>query len=749
MGAGRDLYGLRKDGTEVPIEIGLNPLRTNEGAHVLASIIDITERKRSEERLLHVIEAAPNAMIMVNADGQIVLVNTQTESSFGYSREELLAMRVEELLPDRFRPKHESFRKGFFARLDRREMGAGRELFGRRKDGTEIPIEIGLNPLQTEEGDFVLASIIDITERLGVQLAQSAAHENRMRGTILDSIPFSIISTDEKGTIVTANPAAEMLLGYQRHELVGESILVIHDHDELLRRAHELTADLDHPVEPNFDIMLAAGTGTGAGIDEREWTYQRKDETGIPVNEAITAMRDDQGEVNGFLTVAYNVTKRKVAEASIRHMAHHDFLTDLPNRTLLFDRLDDVIRNFDGEGTKIAVLLLDLDHFKRVNDSLGHHVGDELLLRMSARLQGCVRENDMIARLGGDEFVVVFSDVEEVEGLSDRIEELMKAVSSPINCNGHELLVTASMGGVIFPQDGLDPITLLKNADTAMYHAKAAGRNNFEWFFDSMLDETNDKLALAASLQNGLQQGELSVSYQPLVSLETGQVVGMEALARWAHPKGGMISPERFIPVAEDNGMILKLGEWVLRTACVDAAAIQAQLGRPIRLAVNVSPRQFRSKDWLSIVQGAIDDSGFDAANLELEITEGILMDDPRDVIDILHATRGLGVAIVVDDFGTGFSSLAYLTRFPIDKIKIDRSFVRDLTSDDADAAIVDTIIVMAHSLGMKVVAEGIETDEQRTYLRERGCDEAQGFLYSEAIEADRFVAVVSSEWQF
>jgi EAL domain-containing protein (putative c-di-GMP-specific phosphodiesterase class I) len=260
-----------------------------------------------------------------------------------------------------------------------------------------------------------------------------------------------------------------------------------------------------------------------------------------------------------------------------------------------------------------------------------------------------------------------------------------------------------------------------------------------------MLDETNDKIALSAALRHALSLDELSVAYQPQVSLDTGQVIGMEALARWDSLELGLVSPDRFIPVAEDSGMILQLGEWVLRKATTDAMAIQRELGRPLKLAVNVSPRQFRSPDWLAVVARALEDSGFDPENLELEITEGILMDDPRDVIEVLHATRKLGIDIVVDDFGTGFSSLAYLTRFPIDKIKIDRSFVRDLTADDADAAIVDTIIVMAHTLGMKVVAEGIETADQWECLRERGCDEAQGYLFSEAVFADRFAEVVGA----
>jgi diguanylate cyclase (GGDEF)-like protein/PAS domain S-box-containing protein len=731
MGAGRDLYGLRKNGTEVPIEIGLNPLETDDGAFVLASIIDITERKRSEERLTQVVEAAPNAMIMVNEEGQIVLVNSQTERAFGYERAELFGMRVEDLIPDRFRPSHQGFRNGFFSKPDRREMGAGRELFGRRKDGTEIPIEIGLNPIQIMEENFVLASVIDITERLVVQAAENALRENVLRRSILDSLPFSIIATDPAGTIVTANPAAEKLLGFRQNELVGSPIEVIQGLAETPDAAESELFELDGVP----------------GDDEREWVYRRKDGSRIPVNEANTAMYAEGGEVSGFLTVAYDITKRKEAQAFVKHMAHHDFLTDLPNRTRLFDHLVGAIRQAESDDppTRIVILLMDLDHFKRVNDSLGHHVGDELLLRMSARLRSRVREDDLVARLGGDEFVVVFADVEDADALAHRIELLMQAVSAPIDVHGHELIVTASMGGATYPADGLDPASLLKNADTAMYHAKTSGRNYFQWFQPSMLDETNDKIALAAALRHALGSDELSVAYQPQVSLDTGEVVGMEALARWESSELGLVSPDRFIPVAEDSGMILQLGEWVLRKATMDAVAIQRAFGRPLNLAVNVSPRQFRSPDWLTVVARALDDSGFDPAHLELEITEGILMDDPRAVIEVLHATRKLGIDIVVDDFGTGFSSLAYLTRFPIDKIKIDRSFVRDLTADDADAAIVDTIIVMAHTLGMRVVAEGLETEDQWEYLRERGCDEAQGYLFSRAVFADRFAAAAAS----
>ena len=682
--------------------------------------VGLTPASDESSMLRQIIEATPNAMVMVSSTGNITLVNTQTEVVFGYSRTELLSMAVEELIPERMRPHPEGFRTNFFLVPDRREMGAGRELFGRRKDGTEFPIEIGLNPIRINDEEHVLASVIDITERLQVQAIESVKHANRLRESILSSLPFSIIASEPDGTIVTANPAAERLLGYDRHELVGSPITSIRSGDS--------------------GSMPLLATRPDA-VDEREVDYCRKDGQLVPVNEAIALISSDtdgeddsDGEVSGVLSVAYDITQRRQAEAFIRHMAHFDFLTDLPNRTKLFERLDDELRSALRTGVGVAVALIDLDHFKRVNDSLGHHVGDELLIKMAERLSGHVRSRDMVARLGGDEFVLVFTGVDSEAQLNQRLTTLLAAIPEPFDCFGHEIIVTGSMGVALSPDAGRDPTMLLKHADTAMYHAKSSARNAYRWFEDSMLDETNDKLEMAAALRHAIVDGELSVSYQPQVCLRDGSVIGVEALARWHTADGRVISPDRFIPVAEDSGLIIQLGEWVLRRACADTVVMSERTGLPLRLAVNVSPRQFHDRTWLDVLRSALADTGLPADRLELEITEGIFMDDPREVVDVMDTLRSLGIAIVVDDFGTGFSSLAYLTRFTIDKIKIDRSFVSDLAAAGADAAIVDTIIVMAHALGMTVVAEGVETKLQEAYLRSRGCDVAQGFRYSAAV---------------
>ena len=677
-----------------------------------------------QERLLHVVEAAPNAMIMVNDRGRIVLVNSQAERSFGYSRDELLSMEVEQLLPERFRGRHRSSRRAFFQRPDRREMGAGRELYGLRRDGSEVPIEIGLNPIEIGSEHFVLASVIDISERLEAQAAQDEARQGALRRSILDSIPFSVLATDPEGVILAANPSAESLLGFTQEALVGARLTDLH-------------ADSAAPTSGAEALAAAAG-------DESERTYRRRDGLSVPVNEAITPLSDATGQLTGYLAVAYDITKRMEAQAEVVFLATHDGLTRMPNRTRLVQHLRERIVEADRDGTEIALLLLDLDHFKRVNDSLGHHTGDELLLRVGERLKRWTRSTELVARLGGDEFVIVVDGLADAQSLDKRIDELLEDLMTPVVVAGHELALTVSIGGAVYPRHGTDPTALLKHADTAMYQAKAAGRNGFQWFQDSMLDETNDRMTMASALRHAISARELSIAYQPQVNLRTGRVEGFEALARWRSRVHGQVPPDQFIPVAEDSGMIVQLGGWVLRRACRDVASFQRVLGRPLKVAVNVSPRQFRSTSWFGEVVGALNDSGLAPSQLELEITEGILMDDRWEVLDLLSSLRDLGVSIAVDDFGRGYSSLAYLTRFPVDKLKIDRSFVREIGAG-SHAPIVDAIIVMGHALGVTIVAEGVESRDQEKYLRDRDCDEAQGYLYSPGVSAEQAVRTVQA----
>lgn len=694
-----------------------------------------------ESALRTMIEAVPTAMLMVDESGVITLFNARAVSLFGYPRREFLGLPVESLSPPRFRAGRMRALRTFFRRPDAPFTGADLDLSGIRKDGVELPIQIGLKLLTTEQGRFALVSVSDITRRLRADGLLHAEQANALRQSILDTLPFSVMATNVDGRIISANPAAERLLGYDRQQLIGMSTISVYDPEELEERAKALSAQLETPVDANFEVLIASAQQLYG--DEGEWTYLRRDAVRLPVNVSMAALRDEAGRINGFLQVAYDITQRKRTEAYIRHMAHHDALTGLPNRTLLLDRLDMAIRQAHRHGGKIAVLMLDLDHFKHVNDTLGHITGDRLLLAVSQRLQACVRDIDTVARMGGDEFVVVLTDAQAREEFTPIITRIVETLNQPVAIEESELMVTASVGGSLYPDDGGDAQELLKFADNAMYRAKSLGRSNYQWFSPTVLQQAKDHLALGGALRRAIDEGGLAVHYQPVICLKTGRVTGMEALARW-QTAGATIDPERFIPVAEQTGLILPLCNWVMRTACRHGARLRHEIGAPLRLAVNVSPRQFQDRGWPLLVEAMLVESGFPPECLEIEITEGILMSNPEDSAEMLKALRKLGIGVVIDDFGTGFSSLSYLTRFPVDKIKIDRSFVRDLGSDPADEAIVDAVIAMAHSLKIKVVAEGVETAQQLRYLRDRGCDEAQGFYFGPAVPAKDFGLLIT-----
>ncbi len=393
------------------------------------------------------------------------------------------------------------------------------------------------------------------------------------------------------------------------------------------------------------------------------------------------------------------------------------------------------------DGSQVGVLMIDLDHFKRINDSLGHHIGDLMLSKISERLGTCVRGGDTVARMGGDEFVVMLPDITEPDSIKRIAASIVERVSAPIMAGSHELHVTPSVGVSVYPTDGQDVHTLLRHADMAMYQAKASGRRCFRVFSSAMERAAAEKLELEASMRRALEREEFVVHYQPQVCLNSGRVVGVEALLRWNDGVHGAVPPSRFIPVAEETGLIVPLGAWVLRTACRDAVRLQRSAGAPVRLAVNLSPRQFRQGNLQTLIEQALADSGLDPAHLELEITEGVLMDSSDELAERLQRLRALGLAFAVDDFGTGYSSLSYITRFPIDTLKIDRSFVSRLPDSAGDAAVAQTIIALAHSLRIKVVGEGVETEQQFDFLRARRCDMGQGFRFGKGGTVDELLA--------
>ncbi len=447
--------------------------------------------------------------------------------------------------------------------------------------------------------------------------------------------------------------------------------------------------------------------------------------------------------LNGFIS---DITEIKSYRERLEHQASHDALTGLANRSLLYDRLRQAIAHAERQRHGVAVVFLDLDNFKYLNDSLGHSAGDELLKIMAYRLKACVREGDTVVRLGGDEFVLVLVDQARAESVSQVVRRVLEKTSEPYFLAGRELNTSASVGVSLYPQDGTDAETLLKNADAAMYRAKAEGRNNFHFFTAEINAALNERVALEHDLRQALERGEFRLDYQPKVELASGRLIGAEALLRWRHPQHGQLSPARFIPVAEETGLIVPLGEWVLRAACTQAQQWRARGLELSTVSVNISARQFRSRELVGQIAAVLEQTGLPASCLDLEITESLMMENVEELIARLRALKDLGVQLSVDDFGTGYSSLNYLKQFPVDRLKIDRSFVCDIASDRGDAAIVQAVIQLGHVLGLVVTAEGVETSEQLTFLRRHGCDEGQGFYFSKPLPPEQFEELLRKE---
>jgi len=434
-----------------------------------------------------------------------------------------------------------------------------------------------------------------------------------------------------------------------------------------------------------------------------------------------------------------DLEERKRVELSIRHMAHHDALTGLPNRTLFRDRLTHAMAQADRYHQRLAVLFLDLDRFKAINDTLGHNVGDQLLKIAAERLRSCVRDCDTVARLGGDEFTVIVDDIMEVQDAAVVAQKILDILSQPFNLHGHEVFISVSIGITLYPTDDESADNLLRNADSAMYRAKEYGRNNYQFYVADMNVKARARLMLESSLRRALDRGEFALYYQPRVDLFSGRVIGAEALLRWRHPEIGLVPPVEFIPILEETGMIIPVGDWVLRQASQQNRAWQEMGLPPIRMAVNLSVRQFIQKDLAESVLRVLEQVGLSPKYMELEITEDLLLEHNQTNIITLTKLRNQGIHISIDDFGTGYSSLSYLKRLPIDTLKIDQSFVRDIDTDPDNKAIASAIIAMASSLHLNVLAEGVETDEQLAFLRAQGCNEIQGFSFSHPLPAEEF----------
>ncbi len=670
------------------------------------------------------VRGAGNAIV----DFRFSYVNANGEKKLGKLRQELVGQMLSEVRPN-------IAASGLFERY-KQVVESGTPLAEELKVTDEGVVPHWIATQVVKLGDGIVVRDRDVTEERARQ--HQIVELSEFTQSMIESAPFSIIATDAAGTVTAMNPAAERLTFYRRQELIGQhSVVLLHDPAEMSARSVQMSKDLMRPVPAGFATLIAKPNE--GQTDEQEWTYVRKDGSRIWVNLAMTALRTEEDKITGYLGIAFDITERKKLTEHVNHLAHHDQLTGLPNRVLLTDRIRQAIQRAKRNKQRVAVLMVDIDHFKRINDSLGHAAGDTLLDSVAKKLCSAVRQTDTVARMGGDEFVIVMPEFRDGEDAERCAEAILSKVATPTQLGNREVNVTVSVGLCVFPDYARDADSLLKNADAAMYEAKESGRNSYHTFSDGMVEATADKLEFEHDLRHALANGEMLLHYQPQVSCITGEVIGMEALIRWKSERRGTISPAQFIPLAEATGLIVPMGEWTIRTACHEGKELQDRMGRELTVAVNLSPRQFRQKSLARLVEMALRDSKLAAHSLEIEITEHTLMSNSAATLETLSQLRKLGVKIAIDDFGTGFSSLSYLLQYEVDRLKIDQSFVNRSADDPTAAAIVRAIISMAHGLNLKVVAEGVETNEQLNFLLRRRCDEAQGFYFAKPVPLDMF----------
>jgi diguanylate cyclase (GGDEF)-like protein/PAS domain S-box-containing protein len=698
-----------------------------EGAVINATdISQLKERelnlKASEEKFRLTANAAQDAVVIIDSDDYIYFWNQAAERIFGYHASEVLGARLHDfLIPERYKKQ---FAQGFAKYKKSGQgaiLGATREVYALNQSGVEIPVEIAISAVQIGDGWHSIGLMRDISKRkrdeADLKLAASV-FENTLEG---------IMITDHQGVIKKINPAFTKITGYEREEIVGKN-------------AQILCSKNSQSKDNYYGSLAMLGSESWQG---ETWCQNKAGQSYLQW-QTISSIHNRDGVPIHYVIIFNDITEQRRKDEYIRHLAYHDSLTKLPNRELFQDRLNQAIKVTERHNIGLAVLFLDLDNFKVINDSLGHDVGDKLLCEIAHRLQGLVRKSDTVARLGGDEFVILIQDCSDSMFVAELVEKVLVQIVKPMHQDKNILQVSTSIGISLFPQDGRTPNELLKNADVAMYEAKKNGRNTFCFFDHAMNDRAQERLKLEADLRSALKSDEFLLYYQPQIATKNGQVCGAEALVRWLHPEHGIIPPGAFIDLAEETGLILELGDKVLDLACRQLRIwIEKGVSLPL-LSVNISGRQFRDPGLVERIETLLQHYQIDPHKLEIELTESVVMEDPEQAIIMLSMLRETGIRIAVDDFGTGYSSLSSLKKLPLCTLKIDRAFILDVCNNDSDAEILKTIISLGKALNLEIVAEGIETAEQAGFLQAIGCPVVQGYYFSRPLSAEKFTAWLS-----
>lgn len=696
--------------------------------------IDITQRKHNEEALRHarsfldsIVEHIPDMVFVKDArDLRCVLVNRTGKQLFGITDDECRGKGYEAL----FLPAQaaQMVARDYEVLASKQPLDIPEETILLASGDARV-LHTQKIPMLDAHGnaEYLLTISQDISERKQVEQALRAS-EQRFR-LIAENVSDLIAVVNSNGKRLYNSPSYRYLFGDDVLLPGSDSFAQIHvdDREQVIQHFHD-TVKTGQGRPAQFRFILPDGNVRF-------------------IESQGNAVRSESGEVDRIIIVSRDVTDRLSADERLRHLAHHDLLTDLPNRVLMRDRIEQSLMQAQRSITRAAILFIDLDHFKNINDLLGHTVGDQLLREVAQRLKRCVRESDTVSRQGGDEFIVLLQGLPKRAIVVATAEKILEAFSQPFTVGNHTLEVTASIGVSVYPDDGVDAETLLRNADTAMYHAKASGRHGYQFFNVELEHAVRHRVDLGKRLREAIDQGEFRLYYQPRIDLATGAITSTEALVRWDHPELGLIGPMQFIPYAEESGLIVNLGKWILREACRQNEAWR-RIGYPdLRVAVNVSGRQFRQHDFVQAVSTILAQTQLPSDALELELTETVFMQEAEHTNDVFSRLRDMGVQLAIDDFGIGYSNLSYLKRFGVDRLKIDQSFIRDLATDRNDAAIVIAIMAMARTLQIEVTAEGVETEEQLQFLRNQGCSEAQGYLFSHPLPAEELEQRLTLGW--